>query len=300
MLVGFSALVALFLSRQTRADAAISYPIFVTTTVFMAFAIWEFLPGRIDHHNMQIIGLLMICVGLERWSRNGGILIGLDTLICIVIGVEGLPLIAMAFMGLVGCFVFRLPGSGDVLVAAACTILALTIPAGLVFLGPAGMVSTQCDAFPAPYIVLALGCSSVLLVGTLALSQRKPLIRAAGLAATGAAFIGSAGFMFPRCLSGPYWMIDPLTRRDWLDRVSQEQSFIYYFGHRQFTIVMLLMVLVCISIAALPVVARDARQGSTGLAIVFAIAALSLVLTLLQTRNIPLPSLSFHSFCPTH
>lgn len=286
MLVGFSALIASFFSPQMRVGVRISYPILITSTVFMAFAVWEFLPGRIDHHNMQIIGLMMICVGLERWSRSGGMLIGIGTLICITIGLEGLPLITIAFTGLVGCYVFRVLGSEDVLVAAATTILALTLPAGFAFLGPAGMSSTQCDAFSAPYLVLALGCSSILLVGALALRQQRPFIRLAVLASAGAALFGAAGYTFPRCLSGPYWMIDPLSRRDWLERVSQEHSFIYYFEHHQIVIVIMLAVLVCIAIAALPVVARNARQGSAGLAIVFVVAAASLVLTLLQTRNI--------------
>ncbi len=286
MLIGFSALIASFFSRQMRAGVGVSYSILITSIILMTYAIWEFVPYRIDHHNMQIIGLSMIGIGLERWNRAGGILIGVGTLICVIIGLEGLPLIAVAFVGLVGCYIFGVPGSRDVLLAAAATIIALTLPAGFAFLGPVGMVSTHCDAFSAPYIVLALGCSAILVVGALALDRQKPLARIAALASAGAVFLGGSAYLFPRCLSGPYWMIDPLSRRDWFDRVAQEYSLLYYFEHNQTAMVMMLAVLVCIAVAALPAIVRDSGKGRAGLAILFAVAAASLVLTLLQTRNI--------------
>ncbi|MGO4351006.1 hypothetical protein AB4Z25_03600 [Rhizobium sp. RAF36] len=286
MLIGFSALTAMFFSRLMRSGVVISYPILVISIVFMTYAIWEFVPTRIDHHNMQILGLLMIGVGLERWSRGGGILMGIGTMICIIVGLEGLPLIAVAFLGLVGCFIFQIAGSRDVLLGAAATILVLTLPAAFAFIGPAGIRSTQCDSFSAPYIVLALGCSSILLIGGLVLHRQTAPIKIAALTAMGGAFLGVTAYIFPRCLSGPYWMIDPLSRHDWLDRVPQEFSFIYYFQHPQFTILMMLGVLLCIAIAALPAILRAARRGNAGLTIVFAIAVASLAITLLQTRNI--------------
>ncbi|MGO6683532.1 hypothetical protein [Rhizobium leguminosarum] len=286
MLSIFSILVAAIFRPQLRASRALNYTIVVTSVFLMILAVWEFVPGRIDHHNMQIIGLLMMMAGLQRWDRAGGILVGAGTLICFVVSLEGLPFVALGFLGLVLCFVFDVRGTRQVLFAAAVTILVLTLPAAFAFIGPSGILSMQCDAFSAPYILLAIGCSLSLAAGTALLAKQTFNMKLIGLALPTAFVAAATAILFPRCLSGPYWMIDPLSRADWLDRVGQEQSFVYFLQQGQFFIVFMLAVLACIAIMALPAVIGGARKQHAGIAIMFAVAVASLVLTLLQTRNI--------------
>lgn len=285
MLSLFSLLVAMILRRQLRKSAPLSYAIIATVTILMALAIWEFVPGRIDHHNMQIIGLMTVLAGLQKWNRSGGILVGLGTVVCFVISLEGLPFIAVAFAGVIACFIFDIKGACGLLRAAAMTILLLTLPAAFTFIGLSGIGSMQCDAFSAPYIALAIGCSAVLVAGTTALAGKAPYIRLLGLALPTAAVLTTTGAVFPRCLAGPYWMIDPVSKANWLDRVSQEHSFLYFLQQGQFYLVALLAMLCCIAVLAAPMVFSDMRKRPEN-AIIFAIAATALLLTLLQTRNI--------------
>ncbi|QND41927.1 hypothetical protein HB770_05270 [Rhizobium leguminosarum bv. viciae] len=109
----------------------------------------------------------------------------------------------------------------------------------------------QCDAFSAPYILLAIGCSLSLATGTALLAKQTFNVKLFGLALPTAFVAAATAILFPRCLSGPYWMIDPLSKADWLDRVGQEHSFVYFLQQGQFFIVFMLAVLACIAIMAL-------------------------------------------------
>ena len=286
MLSFFCLLVAIVLRPQLRATALLNYTLTITAVILMTFAVWEFVPGRIDHHNMQIVGLMMILAGLQKWDRSGGILAGVGTLLCFVISLEGLPFIAVGFAGLVLCFLLNVEGTRRILFAAAATILVLTIPAALVFIGPKASLSMQCDAFSAPYILLAIGFSATLAAGVAFLGQKRLHMKLLGLGLPAACVATTAALLFPRCLSGPYWMIDPLSKADWLDRVSQEYSFFYFLQHGQFFIVVMLAVLGCIAVMAVPGIIEETRKHRPAMAIIFAIAVTSLLLTLLQTRNI--------------
>lgn len=286
MLSIYSLLAALIIRPQMRDSRLFSYSAIIAGVFLMTIAILEFSPGRIDHHNMQMIGLLMILAGIRRWDWKGGVLAGAGTLVCIIISLEGLPFIAVAFLGLILCFLFNVEGARQVLFAAASTILGLTLPAALVFIGPAAIASTQCDAFSAPYVFLAVGCSAVLVAGIALTARRSVKIKLSGLALPAALVAVATAVLFPRCMSGPYWMIDPLSASSWLDRVPQEHDFVFYLQHDQSSIVTMLAVLVCLAIVALPGVIGELRQHRPGIAIIFAVAIASLLLTLLQMRNV--------------
>ena len=57
------------LSRLTEALALVAMAVTMVTGVL------EFAPGRIDHHNVQLVAMLVIALGLARWDRLGGILV---------------------------------------------------------------------------------------------------------------------------------------------------------------------------------------------------------------------------------
>lgn len=295
MLAGFSFLVA-FIARHLARDVVLSRTAqalsLVLMTALMSFAVLEFAPGRIDHHNMQILLLLAIVAGFCRWDRLGGILVGAGSTLSVVIGLECLPFVVLAYAGLVGAFLFNVLGSRALIVAASLSMSATALVAAAAFLGPAGSLSVQCDAFSAPYITLMVGFSLILGAGGLVLPERLPVAAKAGLLAVpSAGLLAASAYLFPACLAGPYAMIDPLSRQYWFERIWQEKGVLQYYGSEgQMGHVALLALLAALLVLSVPPMLKRFRSGDVGSAIAGALMASAFVLTLLLARYIRFPA----------
>lgn len=214
LLIGQLMLIAAIMRRLGEADnarmamivAALAYP-----------AIAQFMPGRIDHHGLQIL-LLTACVhGMvcppERWR---GMAVGAAMFASLATGLELLPMVAV----IGGWVVLRwIDGERGERLAGIGAGLAVTaiLGAGLV---PATSPIDLCDAMnPALRIVSSTGGIGALLLGVF--GGRAPLPRwmlAAALAIT-IAVLGAT--LSPACLSGPYGAVDPMLERLWLRNVSE-------------------------------------------------------------------------------
>lgn len=291
MLVVFSMLVTSLVTRLL--DGAALPPrmrmiAFALMTMVMAIAILEFVPGRIDHHNVQILCLLAIALGVCWWDRAGGALIGLACTASLIVGLEGLPFVALAYAALVGAFVVDVRGARAVLSAASLGMFAATVFGAVAFLGVPGTLSVQCDAFSAPYIVLMLGFSGI--IGLCCLTVRGgAAVRLAALVMPSILLLGSTGFSFPACLAGPYAVIDPLTQIYWFDRIWQEHSILYFYMGGRHSLIVLFALLAALLLAMMPLAVRQARSAFAPWLIVYGLALFALVLTVVQTRYIRFP-----------
>ncbi|WP_411032659.1 hypothetical protein [Shinella sp. BYT-45] len=295
MLAGFSMLAAFIvghLSRDVTMSRTAEAVSLMLMTLLMSFAVLEFAPGRIDHHNMQLLLLLAIAAGFCRWDRLGGALVGAGSALSVVIGLECLPFVVLSYAGLVAAYLFHVRRSRDVLVAASLSMIATTLASAAAFLGLAGSISVQCDAFSAPYIVLMVGFSLIFGVVGFVVPARFPLMARAGLLTVpSAGLLAAAAWLFPACRAGPYSMIDPLSRRYWFERIWQEQSVLQYYGtHNQFGHIALLALLAVMLVLFLPVFWARSRRGGVAPAIVYALMIAAYVLTLVLTRYIRFPA----------
>ncbi|TDK38892.1 hypothetical protein E2F50_01755 [Rhizobium deserti] len=290
MLAVYSLLGASVIARTTTFRSVLDGLLLIAATILMLFALWEFVPGRIDHHNMQLVALMAITAGLARWDRAGGVMIGLGSVVSIAIALEGLPFVVLAFAGIVIAFVLKNSPALPVLRAASASMLISTGPLALALLGRSGSASTQCDAFSAPYIVLMIGCSAILLASSLIFHRAASWERLASIAVPAGCLMVIAGLLFPRCLAGPYWMIDPVSKHYWFDRIPQEQGLIYLVSNGELSLVLLVALLGVVIIAAIVAVLAAGRRGDLGLVMVTAVAAASLLLTIALIRYIRFPS----------
>ena len=119
------------------------------SAVVMCFAVWEFSPGRTDHHNVQLVLMGMMLAGIARWDRFGAVSCGAGAALSIIVGLECLPFVVVAFGGLALAFVAGFAGAAAFMASAGVGLLTTVIAAGLVFAGPAALASVQCDAFSA-------------------------------------------------------------------------------------------------------------------------------------------------------
>jgi hypothetical protein len=138
------------------------------------------------------------------------------------IGFEGLPYIVLAGVALALRFIFTSDGDRALVRYGVWTAGSVAV-AFLVSVGPAHWGHAACDA-------IAINSTLALIVATLGLALAGRLlvpagwpIRAAGVAAAGAVAAAAFVAIEPRCLAGPFAMMDPTVRALWFNHVAEMQ-----------------------------------------------------------------------------
>jgi hypothetical protein len=186
-------------------------------------AITLFIPGRIDHHALQIVlvlALLHACVG--RGTLGQGAIAGIATVLSLIVGIETAPLLAAG--GAAIALRWRLDAAaGQARIAGYATVLLLGLSGAAVVFRTSGWNVAACDGFTAilwrAAMLAALAPAAMAVAGfaTQTVAARTAvLIIAGGLALAGAAISA------PACLH-PYGQVDPLLARLWLAHVNEAQ-----------------------------------------------------------------------------
>jgi hypothetical protein len=207
--------------RVAGRDAA---PIALVLTAVGLPAFQHFIPGRIDHHNVQI-ALAALLVAAVAWSdrtRWAAAAAGILTGVAMAIGFEGLPYIVLAGAVMALRFVF-VPDAGPALARYGAWGAGSVAAAFLVSVGPAQWGRAACDA-------IAINSTVAVILATLGLALTSRFlagahwqVRAAGVAATGLVAAAAFAAIEPRCLAGPFAMMDPTVRSLWFNHVSEMQ-----------------------------------------------------------------------------
>jgi hypothetical protein len=187
----------------------------------------QFRPGRIDHHNVQIVcavaGLLFLVRSLDdrRLGWRAGGLLGLG----LAVGYEAIALVVPA-LALAALITLLDPARRLSLVSAAAATTGTLMAACLLTIPPAGWLKIHCDALSPNIVVLAAS-------GTLGLwaAQRFAVRFATRLAFLSAA-VGAGAAIFavlePACLAGPFGQVDPALKSIWLDRVLETKGLLWF------------------------------------------------------------------------
>lgn len=194
--------------------------------VLLVFTTNRFLPGSIDHHNVQLVLAITIAAMLvDPLSRRSSYAVaGIAAALAIAIGAETMPFIAVCCL----CVAVRWAVQGQRFAAAAGAFgLSLTLAISAVFFltVPPDLWSTvTCDSLSLGFYGLAsIGGSLLFLSATLA-SRVSMALRLSILAANGAAVLGSAVVLAPQCLGSPLAGLDPMLVELWLNGVSEAKS----------------------------------------------------------------------------
>ena len=209
--------------RRTFGGRAAILAVLVATQTF-GIAI-QFQPGRVDHHNVQILAMLGLAFCLMRGCFPAAFVGGGLAALSLAVGLEGLPYLALAALYCVGAWCWRgrpaLPGLAGFGVG-------LGVAAPLLFAAqtaPTLWTATRCDALSPPWLWLAAGGFGFALAAT-ALRRRlgTPGSRIALAVLCGILLIGGFGLAFPICLEGPFPGMTPLVRDHWLLTVNEMAS----------------------------------------------------------------------------
>jgi hypothetical protein len=227
----------------------------------------QFRPGRVDHHNVQIVMALISAAcavagaGRLRWAVVAGVATGLG----LAIGIE-----ALAFHALIGAS-YGVHAAFDPTRARAARAYGLTLVAASVgffaLQTPPGSWSLSfCDAIGLNLIV-AIAIAGLGLAAVASMSGKASVITRFGmLAAIGVAAAASYLAADPTCLHGPFAAVDPRVRPIWFDRIMELQSWPrMMLLNRDAAIVSITVVVMGVAAAAV-LIARSWRDPATLLA----------------------------------
>jgi len=188
-------------------------------------AFQHFTPGRIDHHNVQI-ALAVLAVAATAWSdraRWSAPAAGLLTGLALAVGLENLPYLAVCGAALLLRYVRDRDG-GPALADYGFGLAASTLAAFLVNVGPDQWTRTACDA-------IAINWAAPVVLAGLALAVAGRTCAGAWLrcAAAGAAACGALALFIaiePRCLGGPFAMMEVAAKATWLAEVREMEALV--------------------------------------------------------------------------
>ncbi len=189
-------------------------------------AFHQFRPGRIDHHNVQI-ALSVLAVAATVWSdrvRWAAVAAGAVTGLAMAIGLECLPYLMVCAAAFAARYVIDARGAQ----AAADYGLALaasSLAGFFVIVGPDHWTRGVCDEIAVNWIALTVVGGLGLAVAAKFASERMS-VRCARVFLIGA--VATALFLAiePRCLRGPYAMMDPAVWPIWLAHVREMKPLI--------------------------------------------------------------------------
>jgi len=199
-------------ARTAAIVAAIAFP---ATTIF--------LPGRIDHHGLQIVLLLIVARTLIRPPTLGhGLTAGLAAAASLVIGMETAPLLAAAGLAMAGEWLFARHAADDRMMGFGIALGAGLLGASIVFKNT-HWTYAACDGFTVvAWRGAVIAAFAPMLLALAARDVAEPAMRAM-LAILVAGVIGAGVIaVAPECLN-PYEMVDPTMARLWLGKVGEAQ-----------------------------------------------------------------------------
>ncbi|WP_404944559.1 hypothetical protein [Rhizobium rhizogenes] len=202
----------------------------ILTTFFILLSP-RFVPGSIDHDNVQL-GLVALTVAMladENYRPRSFAIAAVALAIQLGIGAETTPFVAVACMAVACLWAW----DGEAFAPAAKAFaLTMTLAVGGAFfsLVPPRLYSmVTCDNLSLGfYSIVSVGCVGLLLAALFA-SQLSRIGRMMALAAIGAAVFATVLAIAPQCLRNPLADLDPMLVDLWLSKVTEAQSIFSVF-----------------------------------------------------------------------
>ena len=237
----------LAIARQISGSASILPAICLLTLNLLLYAQWR--PGRIDHHDLQIVLSLVAMMGAVDGRRRGALVTGVATGLGMAIGLE-----ALAFLALAGAsFSLRFLFDPRQAPAARVYATALLTSVTLFYLAqtpPHLLAASVCDALAANLWCGVAVAGMGLLITTWATRSRGPQLRLAALVVVGAASGAVYLVLDPACLHGPLGGVDPRLKPIWMDHVGEMQPLLRNLATKHSEFVATSLVSIGLSIAS--------------------------------------------------
>ena len=237
----------------------------------------EFIPGRIDHHNIQIVLVMiaMACAMAAEHRARWALLAGTSTGLGLAVGIEGLPfhVVAGASYALMAALGRDEPRSTR---HYALSLLAVTLVCYGLQTPPWRWTMAFCDAIGVNLVTAVVVAAAGLAGLSVVQARLSPGGRIAGLAVLALAAALAYLAFDPRCIRGVFAAVDPRLQPFWFSSVFELQSLPTILSHfREFGIALILMSAMMIGAVAILLIRQwprpDAATWLAGVTVLVAV-----------------------------
>lgn len=211
------------IARQLVGEKASAIAVVLGALAFPTVTL--FLPGRIDHHGLQIVLCLVLLRAITAApSWTSGLVGGAAAAISLAVGLETAPEIVAGIVAL-GILWLRDDRAETVRLGGFAAALGATTLLLLAFLRPQYWPEAWCDGFtPAAVrgMLVAAGSLGVLAAIGHKVAGLKPRMALAGAVGGGALLLATQTSGV--CFTGPYGPVDPFLQRVWLGNVGEARG----------------------------------------------------------------------------
>lgn len=177
----------------------------------------EFIPGRVDHHNVVVVLTMATLLAslLALRSSKGAWLAGFIAASAMAIAVEALPSAVAAILAFGFAYVIEPSRAANLRRFGLGFAIAMMGHLALVR-EPSRWLEAACDMISPVYVLAALAVGAAFFVVSLLPAPRVGWQRLGVLALLGLAAIALVIALYPRCIGGPYAELDPWLRDNWI------------------------------------------------------------------------------------
>ncbi|MFL5172279.1 MAG: hypothetical protein ACJ8CX_16725 [Microvirga sp.] len=248
----------------------------------------HFVPGRIDHHNVQMalsMALIAALVFIPR--RPAAYAAGAASALSIAVGLETLPYVALGGVAVMAGW-WRAPAERSAAVLAYLSAFAVAATLALAAtVAPSLWLVPACDMISAVYLLplwAALGIAAAARLGGLDRGRAGVALIVGTMAL---AALASVALLNPACLAGPYAEADPRVLSLWMNHLAEVRSALTLFRVEPVAAVSVFAAPLA-GLAVAPVLlALPSWRDREAAAIVVGALALATMLALLQVRTLP-------------
>ncbi len=225
------ALLGGFVLAATTAATAISGRAAAFPAAILAIlcvdALTYFIPGRIDHHNVQLILVVAAIAFAARIAAGAayGIGAGLTLALMLSVGLESLPYAMLVAAGIAIHWAIRpATGTGTIAFGLTFAVALAVFYATTTRVTGAAVCDTLSPVYLMPALVGGIGLAIMVQIGR----PWERRTRLAGLAGLAIVAVLPAAALFPQCLTGPYSAVSDELQALWLSGVAEAQTLIGY------------------------------------------------------------------------
>lgn len=187
----------------------------------------RFLPGAIDHHNIQLILLAVMVGGLLDSERRPASLAAcaLAAALALAIGAETTPYVATVCAIVAALWAWHGKGVQTAVRTFALTLIVAVSTLFFATVPPSAYGLVTCDTLSIGYYGMISVGAGALFLATYVTAAQSLKARLLVLSAVGILVLGAALLLAPQCLANPLSDLDPLLVQLWLNGVTEAQSF---------------------------------------------------------------------------
>jgi len=205
---------------------------------------YQFYPGRIDHHGLQIVLALGTALALISSDKRPWLaaLAGTLCAISLWVGIESAPYVIAACISVSLFWVLGQSHGARRLTGFAISFTAVTLTCLFIASDPTHW-RAACDALSPVFAVMAGAIGGAMLLASII--GRKVTTPFWRLVIIGVLGLGAAALtigLYPQCLKGPYAELDPRLAEVWLANVTEAKPFHRFFANNHLTGLLLITV----------------------------------------------------------